>query len=353
MNRRTQLGALVGLILSIVVAGCGGGGDGGTQPGTAPAAPTNLIATANSPISVTLQWIDESTNEDGFKVEQQTSTAWMQIAQLGADVTAKTVTGLSPDTPYSFRVRAYNGDGNSAYSNTASVTTPSEDAVPATPTGLTATAESSTSIRLAWTDASGNEEGFRIEVQLEGGWATAGQVPANTTTFLHTQLVPDTQYTYRVHAYNGFGRSSDSNTASARTSSEATASIAVGTASGVPGMTVSVPISIATTLTTLTGYGVTVEFDASKLELVDVRQERLGLPMFQFASPQAGSVAFAATAVSPVAVSNGTIATVRFRIRDGAAGTAAVRSTQGELSDAQFRPLTVTGLGEGSVQIGP
>jgi hypothetical protein len=353
MNRLRQLGTIAALILLIAAAGCGGGGGGGTEPGTAPAAPTNLIATANSPISVTLQWIDESTDEDGFKIEQQAPGGWMQIAQLGTDVTTTTITGLAPNTPYAFRARAYNADGNSAYSNTANVTTPPEEAVPAAPTGLEATAESSTSIRLSWTDASGDESGFRIEVQMEGGWTTAGEVVANTTSFLHTQLIPDTPYSYRVYAYNGSGNSGTSNTASARTLSEVMASIAAGTASGVPGMTVSVPIAITTTLTTLTGYGISLQFDASKLELIDVRQERLGLPMFQFASPEAGKVAFAATAVSPVAVSNGTIATVRFRIRDGASGIAVVRPTQAELSDAEFRPLTVTGLGEGSVQIGP
>ncbi|HYP54168.1 MAG TPA: Ig-like domain-containing protein, partial [Pyrinomonadaceae bacterium] len=98
-------------------------------PITAPAAPTNLTArqTNGGAGSVTLNWADNSDNEDGFFVERLTHTgAWAQVQRVGANTTTLTISGvhsgLSTSTN-SFRVRAFNTGGNSAYSNEA--TTPS------------------------------------------------------------------------------------------------------------------------------------------------------------------------------------------------------------------------------------
>jgi hypothetical protein len=43
---------------------------------------------------------------------------------VGANVTSYANTGLSSNTTYRYRVRAYNASGNSSYSNIASATTP-------------------------------------------------------------------------------------------------------------------------------------------------------------------------------------------------------------------------------------
>jgi hypothetical protein len=103
-------------------------GDGGTQPppAEAPAAPSNLTATAASSSAINLAWTDNSDNEDGFRIERcqgSGCSSFAQIATVGANVTSFQNTGLSAGTSYSYRVRAYNAGGNSAYSNTASATT--------------------------------------------------------------------------------------------------------------------------------------------------------------------------------------------------------------------------------------
>jgi hypothetical protein len=89
-----------------------------------PSAPSNLTASAVSASQINLAWADNSTDETGFKIEQSTSTIpWTQIATVGANVTSYSNTGLLPLTTYTYRVRATNAVGDSAYSSTASATT--------------------------------------------------------------------------------------------------------------------------------------------------------------------------------------------------------------------------------------
>ncbi len=92
----------------------------------APAAPTDLTATAaGSDTQAQLTWTDNSDNETGFKVERKTGTIgpWAEVADVAADTTAYTDTGLNTSTTYSYRVRAYNDDACSDYSNEATATT--------------------------------------------------------------------------------------------------------------------------------------------------------------------------------------------------------------------------------------
>jgi hypothetical protein len=94
--------------------------------------------------------------------------------------------------------------------------------VPAAPSGLTATAASSSQINLAWADNAGNEDGFKIERCQGAGCTTFSQiatVAANVTSYPNTGLAAAMSYTYRVRAYNAAGDSVYSNSASATTSS--------------------------------------------------------------------------------------------------------------------------------------
>lgn len=85
----------------------------------APATPTNLAATAVSSTRIDLAWTDNSSNEDGFRIERSPDgVTFTQIATVAANVTGYSNTGLTCSTFYQYRVRAYNAVGNSAYSNT-------------------------------------------------------------------------------------------------------------------------------------------------------------------------------------------------------------------------------------------
>ena len=96
------------------------------QPVALPAAPNNLTASAVSVSQIDLAWTDNANNEDGFKIERCTGTgctSFAQITTVASNVTSHSDTGLTAETTYCYRVRAYNLVGNSDYSNTACATT--------------------------------------------------------------------------------------------------------------------------------------------------------------------------------------------------------------------------------------
>lgn len=95
----------------------------GAYQAQVPLAPSDMGAAANGSSAISLSWTDNSSDETGFKVERSTDgSTWSQIATVGAGVTSYTDTGLAGGTLYYYRVRAYNDNGNSAYSNTANAT---------------------------------------------------------------------------------------------------------------------------------------------------------------------------------------------------------------------------------------
>ncbi len=98
------------------------GGGGGGQ---APAPPSGLAATAVSSSQINLSWLDNSSDETGFKIERAGASGgpWTQIATVGAGATTFANTGLAASTAYWYRVRATNANGDSGYSNTATATT--------------------------------------------------------------------------------------------------------------------------------------------------------------------------------------------------------------------------------------
>jgi Fibronectin type III domain len=189
--------------------------------GALPPEPSGLTATASSTTQIDLAWQDNSSNEDGFQIEQApgSTASFTLIATVGPNVTSYSSTGLTANTGYSYRVRAYNAAGPSAYSNVATATTSGGTTLPLPPSALTATTNSATQIDLVWQDNSGNEDGFQIE-QAPGGTTSFTQIATvgpNVTSYSSTGLTANTSYSYRVRAYNAAGPSAYSNTATATT----------------------------------------------------------------------------------------------------------------------------------------
>ena len=64
-------------------------------------------------------WMDNSNNEEGFKIERRTGTiqTYTEIAIVGANVTSYNDSGLVDGETYCYRVLAFNAAGSSPYSN--------------------------------------------------------------------------------------------------------------------------------------------------------------------------------------------------------------------------------------------
>jgi hypothetical protein len=96
-----------------------------TLPPMAPAAPSNLVG-ASASTQINLQWTDNSNNETGFIIERSTDgITFTSIFTTGSNVTRYSNNGLTANSFYHYRVRAYNGAGTSANSNVIRVKTKS------------------------------------------------------------------------------------------------------------------------------------------------------------------------------------------------------------------------------------
>jgi hypothetical protein len=124
-------------------------------PPPAPNAPSALSATASSSSQINLSWADNSSNESSFKIERCQGagcSSFAEIATVGADVTSYNNGGLTANTSYSYRVRASNAGGDSAYSNSASATTAG---------GATTAGPFSPTANAAVTSSSGDNNGYQ------------------------------------------------------------------------------------------------------------------------------------------------------------------------------------------------
>jgi hypothetical protein len=90
-----------------------------------PLPPGNLTASGVSRSLVRLSWTDRSANEAGFVIERGMGTrTFAPLVTLGANVASFDDTSVVPGKTFSYRVKAVNAIGDSAYSNTATVTVP-------------------------------------------------------------------------------------------------------------------------------------------------------------------------------------------------------------------------------------
>jgi hypothetical protein len=198
---------------------------------TAPQAPTGLGATATSSSQINLSWTAPTNNGGsaitGYKIARSTDagTTWsVLVANTASSSTTYSNTGLAASTAYTYRVSAINAIGTSPVSNTASATTTAVATVPQAPTGLAASAVSSSQINLSWVAPSNGGSaitGYKIERSANSSstWSTlVANTASSSTTYSNTGLATSTSYTYRVSAINAIGTSVPSSTASATTS---------------------------------------------------------------------------------------------------------------------------------------
>jgi YD repeat-containing protein len=183
---------------------------------SAPTMPGSLAATASSTTAIGLTWSASTDNigVTGYKIERCQGGSCTTFAQI-TTTTALSYndTGRAASTTYRYRVRAYDAaSNNSGYSNIASATTltPPDTQAPSTPSGFSGTAISPSQINLSWTastDPGGSGvAGYKIERCQELGCTDYSQIFVTTaTSFGDSGLFPNTNYRYRVRAYDNAG----------------------------------------------------------------------------------------------------------------------------------------------------
>ncbi|HKW36931.1 MAG TPA: fibronectin type III domain-containing protein [Burkholderiales bacterium] len=198
---------------------------------TPPSAPASLTATAASASEIDLGWSAATDNVGvtGYSLESCAGAGCSSFTPIATPTgTSFGNTGLAAATAYSYRVRAVDAAGNlGSYSAIATASTnaapppPPDTTPPSAPSGLTATAASSTQINLAWAAATDNVgvTGYRLESCAGAGCSNFAQIAAPAgTSFGSTGLTPGNSYSYRVRAVDAAGNlGSYSNIATAST----------------------------------------------------------------------------------------------------------------------------------------
>jgi len=164
-----------------------------------PGTPTGIIATAISSSSISISWYSVSEGT-GYKIYRSTSSFGNYSYLTSTSSTSYTNTGLLASTTYYYKVSAYNSYSNAEgpLSNYTSATTLSSGL--GTPTGVTLTAITSSSITVSWSLVSG-AIGYNIyrSASSSGTYTQIGTV--TTTSYTNTGLSANTTYYYKVSAY--------------------------------------------------------------------------------------------------------------------------------------------------------
>ncbi|MFJ4777578.1 fibronectin type III domain-containing protein [Streptomyces sp. NPDC088762] len=187
-----------------------GGAAACTAPDTdPPPAPAGLTAQAGSATTVHVMWnaAGEHDGVTGYRVFEGDRL----VRELPAGTTMVDVTGLAPQTGYSFTVKAEDAAGNlSPAAPAARATTPAAKAedhrAPTAPAVTTARATGPRSAQVTWSAATDDTAVTAYDVYQSGVRIhTAG--PSESTTAL-SGLQPDTVYTFTVRARDGADNSS-------------------------------------------------------------------------------------------------------------------------------------------------
>lgn len=152
--------------------------------------------------SVPLVWQDRSL-EMGFTLQYrlQGAAAWVNATAPLQNATSATVSSLSENTIYEFRIKADGAAVSSDWSNVLVVTTPASP--PTAPFLYTPTA-TATRVTLTWTD-SNKEDSFVLERRTSGTttWTVAAVVAPNVLTYADMSVASSTSYEYRIKAMLG------------------------------------------------------------------------------------------------------------------------------------------------------
>jgi hypothetical protein len=206
--------SLIVIAGALALTGCTGLISGNSSNGTGTGTPPSLSisASASSGITSTSATVSWQTNLPATsQVQYGTSASYGLSTTLDSTMVTshqQILSGLQPATLYHFRVLSTDVNNNVANGSdltftTATGSTP-DTMPPSVPTGLAATAISTSQINLSWNPSTDNVgvTGYKI---FRGGSQVATSA---TTTYQDTALSAATSYTYNVAAFDAAGNTS-------------------------------------------------------------------------------------------------------------------------------------------------
>jgi hypothetical protein len=167
----------------------------GEQP-RAPLAPSDLEATAVSASQIDLTWTDNSDNEQEFQIQKKKASSenW-QTDTVGADSTAYSDQGLSDYTEYTYRVRAANSAGESAWTQEVNATTddPTAPSVEISSTAGTVTASVPIPFMVVFSEPVSGFDQNDLDISVDIGDFSVSGFSSNTAGDEYTfDVSPDT-----------------------------------------------------------------------------------------------------------------------------------------------------------------
>jgi len=160
-------------------------------------APSYLTA-SHAGNSIQLVWNDNCNFEEGYILERNAGSDYVQIATLGVNATTFLDSDMSYDVTYRYRLVAFTSSGESDYATSASIRSPLGFA----PTNLSVVSND-TSITVSWLDECIFEEGFIIERNAGTGYVILDSIESDATNYMDSDLSEDEYYQYRVAAFAG------------------------------------------------------------------------------------------------------------------------------------------------------
>jgi titin len=228
------------------------------------AAPTWVATPITLPTTsgMTLNWIDNSSNETGYQIYSSTDNITFNlVTTTAANTTSYVATGLSTFTVYYWKIAAVSGATTSAFTPVSSLST--LDIAPIAPTwsATPITNPTTTGMTLNWIDNSTNETGFEIYRSTDNiTFTKIATTAANAISYTASGLTISTLYYWKVDAVNSGGSSAQTSASSFSTTATSTfTSIATGNwSSGSTWSTGSVP-ALSDDVIISTGNTVTID----------------------------------------------------------------------------------------------
>ncbi|MDX9695496.1 MAG: SUMF1/EgtB/PvdO family nonheme iron enzyme [Bacteroidales bacterium] len=178
--------------------------------GIKPKTPTNLQLTQNNVYTYSLNWTDNSNDEQGFKIERKIDDGvYSEIAITTSNTFIDSTISKKGLGSVYYQVKSFADIYNSDYaSNSYAINFPA-------PYNLTYTKVNITTIKLDWLETSNGEDGFKIDKKVGVsdwiiGYATVGE---NIKTWTDSIAEINESLQFKVYGYKGLNTSGSIETA--------------------------------------------------------------------------------------------------------------------------------------------